>query len=210
MEKIIVFGAGGRAGRAAVAEARRRGWEVTAVVRDPSAYADLAESGVTVLAGDATDAGSVARLAVGHDAAIGAVYRADADAAEFFAAAGRGLADGLARAGVERLLWVGVATTLPTEEGPRICDGPDFPAGWRAFALAHDAASAAFRGSDLDWVVVTPPMRLEEGEREGAYRTGTALLPGTDRITYADLAIALLDEAEDGKHHREQIAVAGL
>jgi putative NADH-flavin reductase len=210
MEKIIIFGAGGRAGRAAVAEARRRGREVTAVVRDPSAYVDLAEPGVTAVAGDATDAASVARLATGHHAVIGAVYRADADAAEFFGAAGRGLADGLALARIDRLVWVGVAATLPIEDGLRMCDGPDFPAEWRAFALAHDAASAALRGSDLDWVIVTPPMRLEEGEREGAYRTGTAVLPGTDRITYADLAIALLDEAEDGKHHREQIAVAGL
>ncbi|HEX2312530.1 MAG TPA: NAD(P)H-binding protein, partial [Thermomonospora sp.] len=42
MGKIIVFGAGGRAGRAAVAEAVRRGHEVTAVVRDPARHPDLA------------------------------------------------------------------------------------------------------------------------------------------------------------------------
>ena len=41
MGKIVIFGAGGRAGRAAVAEAGRRGHRVTAVVRDPGKYADL-------------------------------------------------------------------------------------------------------------------------------------------------------------------------
>ncbi|MEV1206649.1 NmrA family NAD(P)-binding protein, partial [Microbispora rosea] len=35
---IVIFGAGGRAGRQAVAEARRRGHRVTAVVRDPAGH----------------------------------------------------------------------------------------------------------------------------------------------------------------------------
>ncbi|MEU8250038.1 NmrA family NAD(P)-binding protein [Nonomuraea sp. NPDC048916] len=36
--KITIFGAGGRAGRQVVAEARRRGHQVTAVVRDPARH----------------------------------------------------------------------------------------------------------------------------------------------------------------------------
>nr|BFE88776.1 hypothetical protein GCM10020093_113770 [Planobispora longispora] len=72
MGRIIIFGAGGRAGGAAVAEARRRGHRVTAVVRDPARHGDLAADGVPVVAGDVTDADAVARLAAGHDAAISA------------------------------------------------------------------------------------------------------------------------------------------
>ncbi|MEV4215444.1 NAD(P)H-binding protein [Micromonospora sp. NPDC049662] len=63
---IVIFGAGGRAGRRAVAEARRRGHRVTAVVRDPAAHGDLGEA--HVVAGDVTDAASVARAAAGQDA----------------------------------------------------------------------------------------------------------------------------------------------
>lgn len=208
-QKIIVFGAGGRAGRAAVVEALRRGHTVTAVVRDLEAHPDL-PAGAAAVAGDAADPSSVAALAAGHDVVVGAVYRADADAGEFFATAGHGLANGALAAGVTRLLWVGVASTLPDGSGTRMCDLPDFPHEWRGFALAHDRATAALRAApeSLDWVVVTPPMRLEEGERVGAYRVGTTMLPGTDRITYADLAVALIDEAESPAHHREQIAVA--
>lgn len=137
MSRIIVFGAGGRAGGAALAQARRRGHQVTAVVRDPGKYPGLAADGVAVDAGD-------------------------------------------------------------------------FPAEWRAFALAHDAGTEVFRTSppDLDWVVVTPPMRLDESAPNGRYRVGGALLPGSDHLSYADLAVALLDEVETPKHHREQIAVA--
>ncbi|MGW9040548.1 NAD(P)H-binding protein, partial [Streptomyces sp. NPDC055721] len=58
--RIVVFGAGGRVGRAAVAEAVARGHRVTAVVRDPAAYRDLEGAGVELVRGDATDAASVA------------------------------------------------------------------------------------------------------------------------------------------------------
>jgi uncharacterized protein len=61
MTKIVVFGAGGRAGRAAVGEARRRGHQVTAVVRDPAEHGDLTIDGMHLVAGDVTDANSVAQ-----------------------------------------------------------------------------------------------------------------------------------------------------
>ncbi|MGC4810267.1 NAD(P)H-binding protein [Micromonospora sp. DT228] len=66
--RIVVFGAGGRAGRRTVAEARRRGHQITAVVRDPAGHGDLTD--VQLVAGDVTDAVSIAQAAAGHDAAI--------------------------------------------------------------------------------------------------------------------------------------------
>ncbi|MFC5267651.1 NAD(P)H-binding protein [Kribbella qitaiheensis] len=78
MGRVLVFGAGGRAGRAAVEEAKRRGHEVTAAMRNPSKYADLAG-----VAADITDAERIAELAAGQDAVIAAVYDGGADPAEF-------------------------------------------------------------------------------------------------------------------------------
>ena len=72
MSRIIIFGAGGRAGRRAVAEAVARGHRVTAVVRDLARYPELATLGWDLVAGDATDADSIAALAAGHDVAISA------------------------------------------------------------------------------------------------------------------------------------------
>src|SRR5439155_14876462 len=98
----VIFGAGGQAGRAAVAEARTRGHRVTAVVRDPARHGDLGGDGVAVVAGDVTDAGRVATVAAGHDAAISAVYDAGAVPDTFYAGAAHALLDGLGRAGVGR------------------------------------------------------------------------------------------------------------
>src|SRR5450759_2111384 len=111
MSKIVIFGAGGRAGRQAVAEARRRRHEVTAVVRDLSRHNGLADSGARVAAGDVTDVADVAALAAGHDAAIhaAAVYGAGTDPDAFFNGAAHALVNGLRQAGVDRLVAVGLS-----------------------------------------------------------------------------------------------------
>ena len=118
MSAIVVFGAGGRAGRAVVREARERGHRVTAVVRDPAAHVFQKEKrgleAYDVVAGDVTDADAVARIAAGYDVAVTAAADLAAPPLEFFPAAARALLDGLERAGVGRLIAVGLATGLRT------------------------------------------------------------------------------------------------
>lgn len=213
MSKIVVFGAGGKAGRRAVAEALGRGHQVTAVVRDPDRYRDLAADGVALVAGDVTEADSVAAVAAGHDAAISAVYRADVPAETFYVGAAHALLDGLTRAGVGRLLVVGIGTTLETAPGVRVLDAPDFPADFRAFSLGHAAELDLFHtaNTEIDWLMVTPPPVFldDEAPRTGRYRIGgNQVLTGSAGFSYADLAVALIDEIETPKHHRSQVAVA--
>jgi putative NADH-flavin reductase len=158
----------------------------------------------------------VADLAAGHDAAVNAAARLDVPAEQFFPAAARALADGLIRAGVARLLVIGVGTALETAPGVAVHDAPDFPAEYRAFSLGHAAQIEVLRAADarLDWAVLVPPPTVldDESARTGRYRTGgTRVLPapaGPAPFSYADLAVALVDEIENPKHHRELVAVA--
>lgn len=207
MSRIIVFGAGGRAGRAAVQEARRRGHEVTAVMRDPARYSEPAADAV-IVAGDVTDASSVARLAEGHDAAISAVYDAAAQPDVFFADAARALLDGLSRAGVHRLLVVGLASVLETASGVLLMDTPSYPQEYRFFYLGHAAGVAVLfaAAADLDWLVISPAGDFDHGgARSGRYRTAAA--EAASRISYADFAIALLDEIDTPKHRHGHLGV---
>ncbi|GAB3462881.1 NAD(P)-dependent oxidoreductase [Actinophytocola sediminis] len=211
MGKIVIFGAGGRAGQRAVAEARRRGHEVTAVVRDPARYRGVPDDGVRVAAGDVTDVAAVAALAAGHDAAINAaaVYGAGTDPDAFFPGAARALIEGLRQAGVDRLVAIGLSTLLPGPDGTRLLDSPDFPAEHRPFCLAHAAGFAVFQadGGALDWVYVTPAGDFDhDGERVGHYDQRAHGDPAA-RISYADFAIGLLDEIDTPRHHRRQVAV---
>lgn len=201
-KSILVIGARGRAGSAAVAEAMARGHEVTAVVRDPGAYD--APAGVTVRPGDVTDPTSVSRLVVGHDAVIAGVYDAAGDPGLFLPAAARALVAGV---GGTRLVWVGLASVLPNASGTPLMDTAEYPQEYRSFSLAHLAALDVLRQSDVDWTAVSPSGDFDHvGDPVGAYRYA----PGDAgaRITYADHAIALVDEAVAPTHHRTHVGVA--
>jgi putative NADH-flavin reductase len=207
MSKVLVFGAGGRAGRVAVEEARRRGHQVTAAVRNPTKYDDLAADGVEVVTGDVTTGADVARLADGHAAVIAAVYDGSVDPAAFFTAAAQALVDGLTKAGVARLVWVGLASTLETESGALLMDTPGYPQDYRSFYLAHAAAADVLASSDLDWLTIAPAGDFDHAhpDRTGKYRTTPA--EATSRISYADFAIALLDEVDAPQHHHTLLGV---
>ncbi|WP_327352292.1 NAD(P)-dependent oxidoreductase [Streptomyces sp. NBC_01304] len=218
MSKIVIFGAGGRVGRAAVSEAVRRGHAVTAVVRDPAKYPDLAAlEGVAVVRGDATDADSVASVAAGHDAAVNASARLDTPSEQYFTAAARALLDGLTRAGVGRLLVLGIATTLEVSPGAgvRVMDDPAFPEEYRVFSQGHVAEFELLleeAPAGLDWLMVVPPMDLNaQAPSTGSYRTavGSVVEGAAGRISHADLAVALLDEIEAPRHRRVQLGVSG-
>ncbi|PTR42002.1 hypothetical protein C8K38_111170 [Rhodococcus sp. OK611] len=215
MSRIIVFGAGGRAGRRTVAEAVARGHRVTAVVRDPARYPELATLGADLVTGDATDADSIAALSAGHDVAISAVARMDLPSSEFYVATTEALLDGLGRALVGRMLVVGIGTLLETEPGVRVLDAPGFPVEAREFSLGHAAELEVLRGADtdVDWLMLAPPPVVldEVAERTGEYRIGGSTViadaAGARPFSYADLAVALIDEAERPKHSRELVAV---
>ncbi|MFI1030292.1 NAD(P)-dependent oxidoreductase [Streptomyces sp. NPDC020951] len=202
---IVVFGAGGRAGRQAVAEAHRRGHQVTAVVRDPASHSDLTD--VPVVAGDVTDTLSIEHAAAGHDAAISAAATLSVPPHEFFPVSSRALATGLAKAGVRRLVVVGLASVMPGASGVPLMDEPGFPDEFRVFSLGHAAGLDELRTCDLDWTYMAPAGDFDhEGTRAGRYRIAEHGDPAS-RITYEDLAIALLDEIEAPRHHRAAVSV---
>ena len=198
MSKILVIGARGRAGRAAVEEARRRGHEVTAVARTPEGE---------LVGRDVTDAERIAQLAADHDAVIAAVYDGGTDPAVFFPQASRALVDALGKARVDRLIWVGLASVLPTADGTLLMDTRGYPQEYRSFYLAHRGALETFAASTLDWVSVAPAGDFDHADptRSGGYR----VVPGdaAGLISYADLAIALVDEVDQPAHHRAAIGV---
>ncbi|TDW70864.1 NAD(P)-dependent oxidoreductase [Kribbella pratensis] len=194
MSKILVIGARGRAGSAAVEEAAGRGHEVVGVSR-------------TAGGGDVTDAGRLAELAAGYDAVIAAVYDGSSDPGVFFPAAARALVEGLSKAGVNRLVWVGLASILPAADGTLLMDTDGYPREYRSFFRAHQAALDVFTASALDWVSIAPAGDFDHADasRHGRYRVVPA--DADARISYADLAVALVDEVDQPAHHRTAIGV---
>jgi putative NADH-flavin reductase len=152
-------------------------------------------------------------VAAGHDVAIHAAASVEPPHDVYFVSAINALLAGLAKAGVERLLAIGIGTNLEVSPGVRVMDTPDFPEKYLAFSLGHTAALHVLRAvtTPVDWLMLTPVGDFEaDGVRTGSYRIGGDQPPahGSGRLSYADFAIALLDEIEQPRHHRTRISVA--
>jgi hypothetical protein len=205
--RILLIGAGGMIGQRVAAEARRRGHEVTGVTRSGSGATAAAE---------ASDAAAVAALSAGHDALVLAVPppRGDPEPSRALLAAGRGVLDGLRKAGVRRLVVVGGAGSLLVAPGVRLIDTPRYPAAYRDVGLAQCALLDLLRGqaADLDWTYISPPVTIGPGERTGGYQLGGDQLladaSGDSAISAEDYAVALVDELELGRAIGRRITVA--
>jgi putative NADH-flavin reductase len=202
MSKIAIIGATGRAGSQLLEEALRRGHSVTAIARDTSKIGQRA--GVVTRDVDALDASALQAAIAGHDVVISAAHFATLPA--------NAVVGPVKKAGVKRLLVVGGAGSLLLPDGTRVIDSEGFPEAYKAEA----SAGAAFLGKlreqkDLDWTFLSPSAEFVEGERTGTLRLGQDDLlvssEGRSWITFADYAIAMLDEVETPKHVRQRFTV---
>lgn len=206
-KKIAVVGANGRVGSLVVAEAVRRGFDVTAIARSDNHY-----QAQHFLQGDAL---MLTREQLeGFDVVVDAVGGWSEDTLHLIPDAAKHLAKVLAGTKV-RLVVVGGAGSLfvNPEHTMTLAQTPEFPEAFKGVANAHQQALDALRGrDDVCWTYVSPAADFQaEGERTGAYTlAGEELTPnekGESVISYADYAIAMVDEAESGNHIRERISI---
>ena len=114
-----------------------------------------------------------------------------------------------------RLLVVGGAGSLYVNPEHTACvaDGPDFPDAFKPLAAAMAKALGELRTrSDVKWTYISPAGDFQaDGARTGQYILGgeelTLNAKGESVISYADYAIAMVDEAAGGGHIRQRISV---
>lgn len=206
--KIAVVCANGKAGRLIVKEALERGLEVTAVVRGENRTAAQ-----QVLTKDLFDL--TADDLKGFDVVIDAFGAWTEETLDQHSASLKHLCDAVSGTDT-RLLVVGGAGSLYVnpEHTVRVMDGPDFPDIFKPLAAAQGKALEELRlRSDVKWTFLSPAADFQaEGARTGRYILGgeelTLNSKGDSVISYADYAIAMVDEAVEGKHIRQRISVA--
>ena len=114
-----------------------------------------------------------------------------------------------------RLLIVGGAGSLYVNPEHTACvaDGPDFPDAFKPLAGAMAKALKELRErSDVQWTYISPAADFQaDGARSGKYILAGEELTlnsrGESIISYADYAIAMVDEIEKGDHIRQRISV---
>jgi len=211
--KITVIGATGNAGSRVVSEALSRGHEVTAVVRNSTTTSSL-PAGIKIITGDASNALDVTAFSTGQDVVISAIRPASGLESDVIPTT-RALMDGLSKTKV-RLLIIGGASTLtvPNTGGKTVIEDSNYlPVSARHIGKASaEQLEVCLAESRVDWVYLSPAAQFSPGERTGKYRLGTEELliddQGISKISMEDAAIALLDEAEQPKHHQTRFTVA--
>ena len=205
--KLAVVCANGKAGKLIVKEAVERGLDVTAVVREENQSAAQ-----KVLQKDLFDL-TAADLA-GFDVVIDAFGAWTEDTLPQHSTSLQHLCDILSVTDT-RLLVVGGAGSLYTnpQHTAQVMDGPDFPDAFKPLAKAQGKALEELRQrKDVRWTFLSPAGDFQaEGERTGKYILGgeelTLNSKGESVISYADYAIAMVDEATQGSHIQQRISV---
>ena len=205
--KLAVVCANGKAGKLIVKEALDRGLDVTAVVRGENRT-----EATQVIQKDLYDL--TAEDLKDFDVVIDAFGAWTEDTLPQHSTSLKHLCDILSGTDV-RLLVVGGAGSLYVnpEHTAQVMDGPDFPDAFKPLARAQGEALAELRQrSDVKWTFVSPAGDFQaEGERTGKYILGGEELKLNDRgesiISYADYAIAMVDEAVSGHHLQQRISV---
>lgn len=205
--KVAVVCANGKAGQLITKEAVQRGLDVTAVVRGENRSAAPQSISRDVLDITAEDL-------KGFDVVVDAFGAWTEDTLPMHSSSLKTLCDALS--GTEtRLLVVGGAGSLYVNPEHTACvaDGPDFPDMFKPLAAAMAKALSELRQrNDVKWTCISPAGDFQaEGERSGEYILGGEELTlnekGESVISYADYAVAMVDEIVEGSHIHERISV---
>lgn len=211
MKKIAIVCAAGKEGKLLVEEALSRGYSVTGFVRSESSEVDVRAKKVVkdlfdITADDLKD----------FDAVIDAFGAWTPETLPLHKTSLKHLCDVLSGTDV-RLLVVGGAGSLYVnpEHTVQVKDLDSFPDIFKPLANNMGEALAELRKrNDVKWTYLSPAGDfVADGARTGKYITGGEEYfvndKGESRISYADYAIAMIDEVENAAHVGERFSVIG-
>lgn len=207
--KIAIIGATGKAGSLIYKEAANRSHEVTAIVRNA---AKLENANGATLEKDVFDlTGSDLQA---FDVVVNAIS-APPGQEHLHVEAGKSLITAAKEAVNTKLVVVGGAGSLFIDEAKtvKVMDTPDFPKEYLLTATNQGKNLEDLQQSEgFKWTFVSPAVFFNpEGKRTGSYQIGKDNLivnaKGESYVSYADYAIAIVDELENPVHINERFTV---
>ena len=206
-QSIAVVAANGKAGQLIVKEALERGHDVTVFVRAENRTPAQKAVSKDIMELTAQDL-------EGFDAVVDAFGAWTQETLPQHSTTLAHLSDILSGSDTRLLVVGGAGSLYLNPEHPlTVAQTPDFPEAFKPLALAMAEALAELRDrKDVRWTYISPACDFQaDGERTGEYILGGEELTLNDRgesiISYADFAVAMLDEIESGNHVGQRISV---
>lgn len=214
--KIAIIGATGFVGKSLTAEALERGHEVTALARNPDVL-EIAHEQLHKVKADIFNIEETAKLFGNQDLVISAYNPGwtNPNLYNDFLAGSKAIQEAVTQAG-KRLIVIGGAGSLFVAPNVQAVDTEGFPAEIKPGAsAARDYLNILKEEKELDWTFFSPAFEMHPGittGRTGQYRVGKDSPVFNDKnesqLSVEDLAVVILDEAENPKHKRERFTAA--
>ena len=207
--KVAIIGANGKSGSNLVQEALKQGYDVTAIVRNK----EYKNGDVKVVYKDVLEL-TKADL-VGFDAVISAFAAWTPETFGLHKKVAKHLADVLSGTKTRLLVIGGAGTLYVDDKGTMAMDTPDFPSEYMGVAKATAESFFELKGrTDVLWTYVSPAGEYDDqGARTGKYVLGGNNLilnsKNESYISYADLALAVIDELKNGAFVQKRFTAVG-
>ena len=207
--KVAIIGANGKSGSNLVQEALKQGHDVTAIVRNK----EYKNGDVKVVYKDVFEL-SKADLE-GFDAVISAFAAWTPETFPLHKKVAKHLADALSGTKTRLLVIGGAGTLYVDDKQTMVMDTPSFPAGYMGVAKATAESFFELKDrTDVLWTYVSPAGEYDDqGARTGKYVLGGDNLilnsKNESYISYADLALAVIDELKNGAFVQKRFTAVG-
>lgn len=207
--KVAIIGANGKSGSNLLQEALKQVYDVTAIVRNK----EYKNGDVKVVYKDVFEL-SKADLE-GFDAVISAFAAWTPETFGLHKKVAKHLADALGGTKTRLLVIGGAGTLLVDDQGTMAMDTPGFPPEYMGVARAAAESFFELKGrTDVLWTYVSPAGEYDDhGARTGKYVLGNdhVILNSQNEsyISYADLAIAIIDELKNRNFVQKRFTAVG-
>lgn len=214
---IAIIGATGFVGSALVKEALQRGHHVTGIARNTQ-QAKEQKDNLALKNADVSQPENLPAVLSGNDVVISAFNAGwtNPDLYADFIAGSKAIQSAVNRSGIKRLIVIGGAGSLYVAPGVQLVDTEGFPEAYKPGATAaRDYFNILREDNNLEWTFFSPAIEMHQGidtGRTGQYRTGTdhPVFDENNRsvLSVEDLAVAVIDEAEQNRFIRKRFTAA--
>jgi putative NADH-flavin reductase len=198
-KKIALFGASGQTGQHFLKAALENGFEVKALVRDPTKITQNSDQ-LNLIKGEVLNLDDVRKVVEGADIVV-SLFGQVKDSPEWLQTNGtKNIVQAMKEKNVKRIISLsGGALPFPEKDEPKLID--KFFTGVMkmvASKILNDAIKhhEVLKNSGLNWTIVRGP-RLTNDPRKGTYRVGWVGVNASTKISRADLADFILTLVED-------------
>lgn len=189
--------------------------QVSAIARNVEKIAD---ENVRKVALDVNNIDDLAAALKGQDVVVSAFNAGwtNPHLYDDFITGSKAIQEAVKKAGVTRLIVSGGAGSLYTTENRQLVDALGFPDEIKVGAsAARDYLNILKEENELDWVFFSPAIDMHAGitaGRTGKYRLGKNHPVFNENevstLSAEDVAVVLLDEVENPRHHKERFTAA--